>query len=286
MNNRTFIEDKNGNRYFFDVNTDTNKNSSSDVADSPIDARGGATLQDKRVVNMKTVGISGKFSSRCANNSSFNVGDNRLGIIINYFENALEKQEIYTVCKKGKMYYNMMLEKLNLRFGEYISTVEIVLGFREVNIIGTDAPNTYKIMLESAYYDKAEELSLVYGKNNDSSFYFKSYSPRLSGAYMASLKRVIIGVTNPNNKDFDMRAVVNLRYTKNGGKICKSWTLHLKGGTSGSIIQDIGEVDSAVVSAYFKPFKATIGNREETIRQSDTMSLDLVKDDSEDSSST
>lgn len=126
------------NKYYFDVNNDTSKNSSSEVADSPVDASRGATLQDKRVVNMKTVGLSGKFSSRCTNNSSFPASDNRIGIIIRYFEDALAKQKIYTVCRKGSMFYNMMLNSVKISFGEYMSTINVSLSFTEVNIITND----------------------------------------------------------------------------------------------------------------------------------------------------
>lgn len=153
MENRTYIQEQNyylnnikltdskleqdvlGEKYYFDVNNDTSKNSSSDIADSPIDAGRGATLQDKRVINMKTVGLSGKFSARCHNNTSFRESDNRIGIIIRYFEDALAKQKIYTVCRKGTMFYNMMLDKVNIRMGDYCSTIDISLSFIEVNII-------------------------------------------------------------------------------------------------------------------------------------------------------
>ena len=135
------------NKYYFDVNNDTSKNSSSDVADSPIDAGRGATLQDKRVINMKTVGLSGKFSSRCHNNPSFTDSDNRIGIIIRYFEDALAKQKIYTVCRKGAMFYNQMLDKVNIRMGDYCSTIEVSLSFIEVNIIEKEVTDDSKMLV-------------------------------------------------------------------------------------------------------------------------------------------
>lgn len=138
-NNKTYIVeafDENETKYYFDINTDTSKNSSEDVSDSPIDARIGATLQDKRVVNMETVGISGKFSDRATNNTSFSSTQNRIAVIVDYFEDALAKNKIYRVCKKGTIYENMMLDKVVFKFGEYISTVEVSLSFVEVVIIG------------------------------------------------------------------------------------------------------------------------------------------------------
>lgn len=139
--NKTYIQDKNGKKYYFDINIDTTKNSSSDVADSPIDSSYGASLSDKRVINMRTVGISGKYSSKYGENPSFGVSDNRLGIIIAYFEEALAKQEIYTVYRKGEVCENMMLNKISLKFGEFCNTVEISLSFIEVLIIGEQEIN-------------------------------------------------------------------------------------------------------------------------------------------------
>lgn len=154
--NKTYIQeqrfDSEGRNYlygspiYFDVNLDTSKSSSVEVSDSPIDARNGATLSDKRIVNMKTIGISGKYSSRNTNNSSFKVVENRLGIIIDYFEDALNKQRIYTVCRKGSIYPNMMLNKVNLKFDEHCSTVSISLSFIEVIIIGVDTELQSKII--------------------------------------------------------------------------------------------------------------------------------------------
>ena len=155
-NNKTYIQeqrfDSEGRNYlygspiYFDVNIDTSKSSTVEVSDSPIDARNGSTLSDKRIVNMKTIGISGKYSSRNTNNSSFKVVENRLGIIIDYFEDALNKQRIYTVCRKGSIYSNMMLNKVNLKFDEHCSTVTIALSFIEVIIIGVDTELQSKVI--------------------------------------------------------------------------------------------------------------------------------------------
>ena len=162
MFNRTYIQEQvyNGNvfgdKYFFDINTDTSKNSSSEVADSPVDASMGATLRDKRVINMRTVGLTGKFTGRCSNNptESFNVTENRIGTIIDYYEDALAKQKIYTVCKKGALYENMMLNKVNLKFGDGYSTVEISLSFIEVNIVEVDYYDTSSVIIEEETADE------------------------------------------------------------------------------------------------------------------------------------
>ena len=250
--NKTYIQDKYGNKYFFDINTDTGKTSSSEIADSPIDARKGATLQDKRVVNMKTIGISGKFSSRCSNNSSFNVADNRLGIIISYFEKALAKNEIYTVCRKGSIYDNMMLSKVNLKFGEYCSTVEVDLGFTEVNIIGVEIVEGYKVLNSKDAYKIAESLNLITTSVEDY-YTLKAISPRLSGWYNPDSGYAVIYIYNPNNKEFKMTAQTNIAYRQYGQDRSAQVTKQVEGQSEVMVMQNIGvNSENIRITCYFE----------------------------------
>lgn len=281
MENKTYIQDKNGNRYFFDINTDTSKNSSAEIADSPIDARKGATLQDKRVVNMKTVGISGKYSSLCSNNSSFKVAENRLGIIISYFRNACKKQQIYTVCKKGALYENMMLEKVSLKFGEHLSTVEVSLSFIEVNIIDTFQLDTFKIKTEKEMFDLAKSLSLNYTTMNGY-YALKLSSPRLSGTY--NYDYVFILITNPN-KRFDLTAVLDVSYYKDNKRMSFQITREVGKGNSVSIAKTIGaNAINIQILCYFESTNYEDKHYAVKILSSDTTRLNLALSEIEESS--
>lgn len=291
VENRTYIQDKNGNKYFFDINTDTSKNSSSEVADSPIDARKGATLQDKRIVNMKTIGLTGKFSARASNNSCFNTPENRLGIIISYFEESLKKQEIYTVCRKGSLYDNMMLNKVTFKFDEYCTTVEVSLSFIEVNIITIETKDTYKFITDrGAMYDKMQAIADLYDLQVDSSeeqLYFKLSNPILDGEY--GLQKggkygyetvIIVQIKDPGDiqskynhlySNLNVNAVGVLNYKEDGEPQSESFREPLDKYGSTAVIIDVPGRNKVTDVEIIVHFEGVITNTEffGTIKDSD-----------------
>lgn len=129
---------------FFDYVSDISSDISSDVTDSPIDAREGASLQDKRAVGMTSVGITAKFSNRSTSvvntpsggvNLFSNFNNNRLSLIANFLEYACENGLIFEVCKKGVIYKNQLLNDITFTFGEYYSTLEVSLSFIEIETV-------------------------------------------------------------------------------------------------------------------------------------------------------
>lgn len=282
--NKTYIEDKNGNRYYFDVNTDTSKSASSEVADAPIDARKGATLQDKRVINMKTVGISGKFSSRANNGLSFRVASNRLGIIINYFETACDRQEIYTVCKKGAMYYNMMLNEVEVSFGDYVSTVEISLSFIETNIINLEDKGTFKKITSADFYTFARENSFLVMSVANGTYALKAYPPKLSGSYESNYLNLYIG--NPNGDKYIMEAQVSVVYRQNRETQYYNFVKKVKGKSGVSVKELLGSGASNIeVMCYFKPLDVETEDYSVNVRDSDSTRIVLGGVEEEESSS-
>lgn len=232
MDNRTYIQEQNidgtykETKYYFDMNSDTSKNSSVDLSDSPIDARKGITLQDKRVVNMKTVGLSGKFSELLSNNPTepFKVSENRLAIIIEYFENALARQQIYRVVKKGNLYENMMLNSVNLTFGEHRSTVTVSLSFIEVVIIDSNTQEDISPVIgtTSEIYYTAEGVAL-----KDYIYNLKLKAPRMTSFWddaggMRYRQRILTTVENSNSEDLgDLDIQITYKLLDKYGEIMK-----------------------------------------------------------------
>lgn len=138
---------KNNKIYYiiFDYVSDTSSDISSDITDAPIDARGGASLQDKRSIGMNNVGLTVKFSNRVRytidglenDNLLFNTNtENRLQMIANFFEIACDNALIFEVCKKGVIYKNQLLNNVSITFDESVSSLKLSLSFIEVLIIG------------------------------------------------------------------------------------------------------------------------------------------------------
>lgn len=138
---------KNNNTYFivFDYVSDNSSDISSDITDAPIDARGGASLQDKRSVGMTNVGITAKFSNRVRYSIDapenvrilFNTDtENRLQMVANFFEIACDNALIFNVCKKGVIYKNQLLNSVSITFDESVSSLKLSLSFIEALIIG------------------------------------------------------------------------------------------------------------------------------------------------------
>lgn len=109
-------------------------------SEEPIDAILGASLQEKAVVDMVSVGIAGSFSSRNPGRNIdipggkvlFNNGNRRIESIIEWFEKALEDLTVFTICKKGNIYHNQLLNSVKWTFDDSASQVKVSLSFIEV----------------------------------------------------------------------------------------------------------------------------------------------------------
>lgn len=128
---------------FLDYNSDTSINLSSNITENPIDAVRGATLQDKTVVDLISVGISGSFSNRNSGRNfiipeaevMFTKGIHRIENIIDWFEKALQNATIFTVCKKGVLYHNQLLNSLKWDFDDSASKIDVSLSFIEIEVV-------------------------------------------------------------------------------------------------------------------------------------------------------
>jgi hypothetical protein len=113
------------------------------VTENPIDATLGSSMQENRIVDLVTVGISGSFGERnkervlpikksdilfTENKSS------RLEIIVEWFEKALENNQLFTVCKKGVLYNNQLLNSIKFTLDESASKIDVSLSFIEGSI--------------------------------------------------------------------------------------------------------------------------------------------------------
>jgi hypothetical protein len=129
---------------FFDYNSDLSIDQTANVTENPIDATLGSSMQENRIVDLVTVGISGSFGERnkervlhikksdilfTENKSS------RLEIIVEWFEKALENNQLFTVCKKGVLYNNQLLNSIKFTLDESASKIDVSLSFIEVVMV-------------------------------------------------------------------------------------------------------------------------------------------------------
>ena len=127
----------------FDNNSDLSIEQTANVTENPIDASLGASMQENRIIDMISVGISGSFSERnkernlpVSNRSMMfsKEGRNRLETIVDWFEKALDNKLLFTVCKKGVLYKNQLLNSIKWSFDESVSKIDISLSFIEVEM--------------------------------------------------------------------------------------------------------------------------------------------------------
>lgn len=147
INNITYIIPDNGSirpQYiFFDYIEDTSIEQTSNITENPIDAIRGTSLQDKTVVDLSSVGISGAFSSRNEGvkikvpgaDILFSGTSNRLEDIVAWFERAIDNSTIFTVCKKGILHHNQLLNSLKWDFDDSNSKIGITLSFIEIEVV-------------------------------------------------------------------------------------------------------------------------------------------------------
>ena len=113
---------------------------SANISENPIDATLGTSIQENKVVNMITLGVSGSFSSRNSGrilpvrqqSLLFKSGTNRLETIVDWFEKALDNKTLFTVCKKGVLYKDQLLNNIKWTLDDSNSKLGVVLSFIEV----------------------------------------------------------------------------------------------------------------------------------------------------------
>ena len=128
---------------FLDFNDDLSIEKSSNVSDNPIDAIRGSSLKEKIYKEMISLGVSGSFSNRNKGrefvipNSEilFLNSDNRLESIVEWFEKAIENSTVFTVCKKGVLYHNQLLNSLKWTFDDSASKIGVSLSFIEIELV-------------------------------------------------------------------------------------------------------------------------------------------------------
>lgn len=124
---------------FLDYNSDLSIDQTANVTDNPIDAIRGASMQENRIVDMISVGISGAFSNRNSGRRPkitegkilFSDSSNRLDTIVEWFEEAIENKMLFTVCKKGVLYKSQLLNSIKWTFDDSYSKIDVSLSFIE-----------------------------------------------------------------------------------------------------------------------------------------------------------
>ena len=127
-----------------DYTSDLSFDQTANVTDNPIDAVNGASMQENRVVDMVSVGISGSFSERNEGRKFLSgnqillfpaKSNNRLETIVDWFEKAIDKKTLFTVCKKGLVYKDQLLNKIKWTFDDSASKIDVSLSFIEVEMV-------------------------------------------------------------------------------------------------------------------------------------------------------
>lgn len=127
----------------FDKTEDLSIEESATVTENPIDATRGASMQNNRIVELKSLGLSGSFGER---NTGRNIPiisgkilflniENRLETIVEWFEKAIEDKRLFTVCKKGVLHNNQLLNSLKWTFDDSNSKISLSLSFIEVVMV-------------------------------------------------------------------------------------------------------------------------------------------------------
>ena len=132
---------------FFDTCEDLGMKQSNEVTSDPIDAINGTSLQERKKVSMITVNMTGTFSNRNTGRD-FNIpggkilftnSNKRLENIVDWLEKALEDGRTFTVCKKGVLYHNQLLNNLEFIFDESYSKISVSMSFIEIEVIEVDS---------------------------------------------------------------------------------------------------------------------------------------------------